>query len=831
MQLLLVLFAFTFLDLFYITTFLQVLGIHNVTTDFIIRRYNLLFPTIGMSLLIQFAYFFPEQKISENGERFTLLSFSIFSVITSLFISILSFTDFLLEKLEYYYIGQLLIVLILVILFLVTIVRRGLDYKKDGNYFVAKSVFSFLLPFLFVVFVIIVEIFYNLDLISELFETSADSFGLLGFHLTFILIYINHAKQPTSFMVKIVGFSLVTILFVMGNLGNVFIPFFKESYKVKLPIKSKSTLEFIYNSQKSYAIQSTEFVPDSDLGEEVIFIRRGGISEPVDLPFSFPFFGKKYSSLQIYREPFITLNTNTHNFVFPLLVKQPTLCGLCFLYPALNYSKGDVFFKFSENQLVITWKDLEYNRNLNVEDKLSIQIKISASGDIYFSYIQIPEFQVFPQEIWSTNFDLIGLIPGYGYSDSMIDFLQEFPKSYNEKQPLVAYFYYNAKAYIHYRMFPLFLISIFVSFYIILLFPIMFSHSLISPLNKLMRGIREVNRGKTNIYIKPQANDEIGFLTESFNRMVTSIRKANELKDEYLKEVKKLNLAYHVFFPEEFIKQLNRKSILDVKLGDFIESKMTILFSDLRSYTSLSEKMTPKQNFRFLNNYLKNMSPIIRQNNGFIDKYIGDAIMALFPRNPEDAIKSAIEMQKTIKKINRAREIFKLEPIRTGIGIHTGHVILGTIGEKSRMEGTVVSDAVNISSRLENLTKFYSSDILISMDTFLELDDPLQFHFRILDRVKVKGKSTNITVVEIMNGMEEHRLEKLLNTKGFFEAGIGYYLARKFDLAIPSFRKVLAEVPDDKASLLYIQRSEFYNTKGVPKDWEGVEILDHKFMD
>lgn len=831
MQLLLILFAFGFLDFFYITTFLQVLGIHNATTDFIIRRYNLLFPTIGMSLLIQFAYFFPEQKNSENRERKIFLLFSILSTFASLIISIQSFVDFWHENLDFYYIGQLSIILILLLLFIGAIIKRGLGYKKEGNSFAAKSILSFLLPFLFVVFVIIIEILYNLDFVSELFETSADSFGLLGFHIAFVLIYINHAKQPTSFMVKIVGFTLVTILFVMGNLGNVFLPFFKESYKVKLPIESNSSLEFIYNSHKSYNIQSTALKLDPDLGDEVVFTRIGKISEPIDLPFNFYFFGKKYSSFQIYRDPFISLETDANNFNFPLLVKQPIVCGLCFLHPVIDSLKGNVFYKISENQLVVTWKELEYIPSLKVKDKLSVQIKLTSSGDVYLSYLQIPEYQVFPQEIWSTNFDLIGLLPGYGYSPTMIDFREEIPKSYNEKQPLVAYFYYDAKAFIHDRMFPLFLISIFVSIYIILLFPIMFSHSLISPLNRLMGGIREVNQGETNFYIKPQANDEIGFLTESFNAMVISIRKANQLKDEYLEEVKRLNLAYHVFFPEEFIKQLNKKSILDVKLGDYTESSMTILFSDLRSYTSLSEKMTPKQNFRFLNNYLRSMSPIIRKNQGFIDKYIGDAIMALFPRNAEDAIKSAIEMQRTIKKINRAREIYKLEPIRAGIGIHTGHVILGTIGEKSRMEGTVVSDAVNISSRLENLTKFYSSDILISMDTFLELDDPLQFHFRILDRVKVKGKSSNTTVVEIMNGMEESRLEKLLNTKGFFEAGIGHYLARRFDLAIPSFQKVLEEVPDDKASLLYIQRSEFYNTKGVPKDWEGVEILDHKFMD
>ncbi|MCX7999712.1 MAG: response regulator, partial [Leptospiraceae bacterium] len=219
----------------------------------------------------------------------------------------------------------------------------------------------------------------------------------------------------------------------------------------------------------------------------------------------------------------------------------------------------------------------------------------------------------------------------------------------------------------------------------------------------------------------------------------------------------RINRAYKRFVPPEFINLLNKKDISELRLGDHVQKRMTILFSDLRNYTKLSESMKPEENFSFLNSYLGRIGPIVRNHHGFIDKYIGDAIMAIFPRNAEDSVKSAIEIQKEIHEFNMER-IQKGEiPITAGIGIHTGDVILGTLGEEKRMEGTVISDTVNIASRLENLTKLYQASILITMETFLELDDQELYNFRILDRVKVKGKEQFITVVEIMDGYEEEK--------------------------------------------------------------------------
>jgi class 3 adenylate cyclase/CheY-like chemotaxis protein len=292
--------------------------------------------------------------------------------------------------------------------------------------------------------------------------------------------------------------------------------------------------------------------------------------------------------------------------------------------------------------------------------------------------------------------------------------------------------------------------------------------------------------------------------------------------------ISKLVNSYERFVPKNFVKLLSKNSITDINLGDQLSKHMTVLFSDLRSFTELSESMTPEENFKFLNSYFARIGPIIRNNSGFIDKYIGDAIMALFPNNADDALKTAIQIQREIIKYNYENRYPNRIFIQAGIGIHTGEVILGTIGEEQRMEGTVVSDAVNLTSRLENLTKLYGASILISMDTFLELDDYEIYHYRILDKVRVKGKKKFITVVEIFDGLPEDTIHQISESKVFFEEGVASYNNREFDSAIKLFQKSLSIYEKDKPSKIYIQRCEYYKQHNVPLDWDGVEILEDK---
>ncbi|MGD1807618.1 ATP-binding protein [Dapis sp. BLCC M126] len=279
----------------------------------------------------------------------------------------------------------------------------------------------------------------------------------------------------------------------------------------------------------------------------------------------------------------------------------------------------------------------------------------------------------------------------------------------------------------------------------------------------------------------------------------------------------KINCAYGRFVPHNFLHFLKRESIVDVKLGDHVKQKMSILFSDIRSFTTLSESMTPEENFQFINAYLSYMEPAILDNEGFIDKYIGDAIMALFPIKADDAVQAAINMLKNLADFNHERQELSQEPIKIGIGINTGDLMLGTVGGKRRIDGTVISDAVNLGSRLESLTKLYEVDILISENTLFNLEEVDKYNYRFLDRVKVKGKKEAVAVFEIFDGDTEEQKELKKQTKTKFEQAVLLYYQQKFATVKQIMSEILQTNPEDKAVQFYLQRCGKYQFYGGVK--------------
>jgi two-component system sensor histidine kinase ChiS len=310
--------------------------------------------------------------------------------------------------------------------------------------------------------------------------------------------------------------------------------------------------------------------------------------------------------------------------------------------------------------------------------------------------------------------------------------------------------------------------------------------------------------------------------------MVQSIQKARTDLRGALDHQVQLTDSYSCFVPKEFLQFLKKDSIIDINLGDNIQKEMSILFSDIRSFTRLSESMTPQENFNFINNCLSIMGPVVRRYNGFIDKYIGDAIMALFPHRTEDAVQAAIGMQNELKTYNSYRKNSGYASIQIGIGINTGDMMLGTIGEEKRMEGTVISDAVNLASRLEGLTKIYGASIIASRNTINGIERQTDFYFRFLDKVQVKGKEKWIEVYEIFDSDPENRVEMKLKTKEIFERGIRLFQKKMFDEALDCFKRVADVNKDDEACLLYMNRCEHLKEYGIPKGWDGVTEIGHK---
>lgn len=272
--------------------------------------------------------------------------------------------------------------------------------------------------------------------------------------------------------------------------------------------------------------------------------------------------------------------------------------------------------------------------------------------------------------------------------------------------------------------------------------------------------------------------------------------------------------AYGRFVPHQLLRLLNAESILDLELGEQTERTMTILFSDIRDFTLLSESMTPHQTFSFINSYLGEMEPVISRHGGIVDKYIGDAIMALFPSGADQGLQSAIAMLAQLETYNAGRQRADYPPLRIGIGLNTGIVMLGTIGGTQRMEGTVLSDAVNLASRLEETTKLYQTPLLISEHTLYALADSSKYRIRFLDRIRVKGKNHPQSVYEVFdNDAPQVRAGKEA-TRTHFEEAVAYYHLKAVDKAVPLFEGALREVPGDAPARIYLERCHDFLTTG-----------------
>jgi two-component system sensor histidine kinase ChiS len=368
--------------------------------------------------------------------------------------------------------------------------------------------------------------------------------------------------------------------------------------------------------------------------------------------------------------------------------------------------------------------------------------------------------------------------------------------------------------------------------------PVIFLSALTDTKDK----VQGLDLGAVDYVTKPFQPDEV-IARVSTHLTVYRLKKALDEKNKELLEandrleerVKKrtaqlveLNTAYERFVPREFLSLLKKESILEVELGDQIAQQMTVMFSDIRGWTTLSEGMSAQESFNFINAFLNRVSPVINAHRGFIDNFQGDGMMALFPESADDAVRAAIAMHAVVSEYNQDRRHKGFEPISIGVGLHIGDLMLGIIGHAERMQGTVVADAVNLASRLEGLTRVYGSSISISEPTLSQLKDPDQYKHRFVDKVQVKGKKDPVSVHEVFDGDPAAVIELKEQTKDDFEQGLCLYYDRKFSEASVKFNHVLEKHPEDRAARIYLKRSANYMVNGVPEDWTGVEILTQK---
>jgi len=271
------------------------------------------------------------------------------------------------------------------------------------------------------------------------------------------------------------------------------------------------------------------------------------------------------------------------------------------------------------------------------------------------------------------------------------------------------------------------------------------------------------------------------------------------------KYIKKQNASFARFVPARFLRLLNKKDIIEIELGDQREQEMTVLVSNIYGFTTLSESMTAGETIDFINAYLKQVEPIIRDHHGFVSNYMGEKFIALFS-NPNEAINAANAMLKQLGEYNQVRYKQNLPPILIHLGIDTGHLVLGTIGGTQRMESSVIGNTVNMAFSLESMNNIYGTTLLISEHTYTILKAPSQYAIRFIERIKPEGLSIPLSVYDVFHkDAPDNYAQKLAAIKQFEEA-VSYYQFQQIDKAVDLFEQIVKKTPDDKAAKVYMQR-------------------------
>lgn len=285
------------------------------------------------------------------------------------------------------------------------------------------------------------------------------------------------------------------------------------------------------------------------------------------------------------------------------------------------------------------------------------------------------------------------------------------------------------------------------------------------------------------------------------------------------REVESANIVFRRFVPDEFLSFLGVRQLSDIRPGQQIETHLTVMFCDIRGFTAMAEGMRPAEAMGFVNSYLEFVGPIIRSHGGFVDKYLGDGLMALFPGGGRDACAAALEITDGISKFDEDRSP------TVGIGLHTGPAMLGTIGEHDRLDTTVISDAVNTASRLQALSGAYGCAILASEETVGEDDGNRVYYSRLVDRVRLKGKDHVIQVREIRDpGDAEVRASLDATYRDALEA----LAERDLDRADALLRRCLEGDGEDPAYRMLHERVQLFRSSGFPENWDGVVTRTRK---
>jgi len=360
------------------------------------------------------------------------------------------------------------------------------------------------------------------------------------------------------------------------------------------------------------------------------------------------------------------------------------------------------------------------------------------------------------------------------------------------------------------QLFVLFGLGLVLSAFMALLL----GRSVTKPVLTLATRVQAIEEGNYQEEILSQRKDEIGKLENSVNHMAAGLAEKEKVRDLLGKVVS--------------------REIADELMNSHVElggerRRITILFSDIRNFTSLCEDSTPEDILSLLNHYLSEVSAAIEEHKGVVDKYIGDAVMALFgapiksANDTTNALKAALQIRENVNRLNSANTGNKLPALHTGIGLHTGEVVAGNLGSANRLNYTVIGDPVNLASRLESLSKTYGGGIIVSEETKNEGAD---FIFQELDLVRVKGKAQPVRIFELIGTPNTVTSRQLEQTTGFNNM-LGHYRKQAWQAALDALTAIESG-ENDTLCHLFRERIEIYQHNPPGADWDGVFTFQNK---
>jgi class 3 adenylate cyclase/HAMP domain-containing protein len=364
-----------------------------------------------------------------------------------------------------------------------------------------------------------------------------------------------------------------------------------------------------------------------------------------------------------------------------------------------------------------------------------------------------------------------------------------------------------------------------------------FSLVLTGPLSRmvnLMNGITETNDLSERVNV--EYRDEIGAMATTFNHMLAKLEAtSDQIKGFAFRAVvaqrneRKIRSIFQKYVPQEVIDSVfaNPESAL---VGE--NRILAILFTDIRSFTTISENFAPDELVKSLNSYFEMLIDIISAHGGTPDKYIGDAVMAFFgapvrhENDPLEAVKAALEMQEAIAEFNRKHAEEGKPPFKTGIGINYGVVTVGNIGSDKKMDYTIIGESVNLGSRLESLTKHLGQDVIFSETVYrkLKVNGELVLPCRLLNKIQPKGTTRGVNIYTAARTLTPRQQKAW----GYHHAGVKHFRSRNFQEAARFFAAVRKLLPDDKLAELYLEDCARFVKNPPPADWDGTLIMSEK---